>query len=388
MINLLLIANDIENGAINKDILYSKEILQKKCNVYIIHDGNLVDNKRNIFSVKKFNLINKFFYIKNFCKSHKINVVHIKGLISLWHLYYFFLIHLLKINYVISLFSQLNSYNLNNKLFFENPDIKRKKIIKNNFKDFLLRFFGPFFKKIFLIIFGKFIISKAKYVICFSKYEEKIAKKYTNNTIIIKEPSFINKVNFKKKKIGIYNKKIINVIYWGRIDFLLKGIDRILNLALSLKKSQFRNKIKFYIAGPDYNKGLSSLINKIDKDNLQGHVKILKKKYWKNINTFKNADYNILLSRWDGFPRSLRESLYYNVPLIVSDETNFSDIIKKYKCGLIINKFDNDHKNNLFFNEIVKNKKNFKKSCYLASKEIHPKKIRNTLIELYKKVIN
>ena len=68
MINLLLIANDIENGAINKDILYSKEILQKKCNVYIIHDGNFVDNKRNIFSVKKFNLINKFFYIKNFCK--------------------------------------------------------------------------------------------------------------------------------------------------------------------------------------------------------------------------------------------------------------------------------------------------------------------------------
>ena len=39
----------------------------------------------------------------------------------------FFLIQLLKINYVISLFSQLNSYNLNNKLFFENPDIKRKK---------------------------------------------------------------------------------------------------------------------------------------------------------------------------------------------------------------------------------------------------------------------
>ena len=127
MINLLLIAKDIENGAINKDILYSKEILQKKCNVYIIHEGNLEDNKKNIFSVKKFNLINKFFYIKKICNSHKINVVHIKGLISLWHLYYFFLIQLLKINYVISLFSQLNSYNLNNKLFFENPDIKRKK---------------------------------------------------------------------------------------------------------------------------------------------------------------------------------------------------------------------------------------------------------------------
>ena len=50
MINLLLIAKDIENGAINKDILYSKEILQKKCNVYIIHEGNLEDNKK-IYSV-------------------------------------------------------------------------------------------------------------------------------------------------------------------------------------------------------------------------------------------------------------------------------------------------------------------------------------------------
>ena len=92
----------------------------------------------------------------------------------------------------------------------------------------------------------------------------------------------------------------------GKNRFFIKRIDLNSKFSIIFKNKSVWNKIKFYIAGPDYNKGLGLLINKIDKDKLQEHVKILKKTL-ENINIFKNADYNILLSRWDGFPRSLRE---------------------------------------------------------------------------------
>tara|TARA_B110000114_G_scaffold174352_1_gene202838 strand:+ start:490 stop:1056 length:567 start_codon:yes stop_codon:yes gene_type:complete len=188
MINLLLISGDIKNGAINNDVWYLQKILKNKCNVYIIHEGDLQDYKNKILSVKALNIFEKFFFIRTFCKKNKINIIHIKGLISLWHLYYFTIIRILKINYIISPFSQLNKYNLKYKLFYENPDVNKLTKLRYNFKHYILSKFGPLFKRMLLSIFIRYFILKSETLICFSRYAQKNALKYKDNKDITQEP--------------------------------------------------------------------------------------------------------------------------------------------------------------------------------------------------------
>ena len=61
------------------------------------------------------------------------------------------------------------------------------------------------------------------------------------------------------------------------------------------------------------------------------------KEVWSKSNQpLKKADYSILLGKWDGSPRSLRESINYNVPIIVSRETNFEDLVNLTNCGIVL----------------------------------------------------
>ena len=72
MINLLLISGDIKSGAINNDVWYLQKILKNKCNVYIIHEGDLQDYKNQILSVKALNIFEKFFLLELFVKKIKL----------------------------------------------------------------------------------------------------------------------------------------------------------------------------------------------------------------------------------------------------------------------------------------------------------------------------
>mgnify|MGYP001480860905 CR=1 FL=1 len=93
----------------------------------------------------------------------------------LWTLCLFFT----KASYVITGYSQLVSYNLNNKLFYENPDFKnintsnkiRQKKFQNQLNN-ILKFLIPYFKKIYLYTIARILIKKSKGQIFFSKFEK------------------------------------------------------------------------------------------------------------------------------------------------------------------------------------------------------------------------
>ena len=105
---------------------------------------------------------------------------------------------------------------------------------------------------------------------------------------------------------------------------------------------------------------------------------------------FVSADYSILLSRWDGFPRSLRESIFYNIPIIASKETNFGDIINKTDCGYLID-FKKSENFLKFIKELIYNKKeiidNQKKNCEKAKYFLSEEFYKNSIITFYKKII-
>ena len=77
----------------------------------------------------------------------------------LWALCLFFT----KASYVITSYSQLVNYNLNNKLFYENPDFKNKNISEQTKQQNFYKYLNsiwiliiPYFKKFIFILLVKF----------------------------------------------------------------------------------------------------------------------------------------------------------------------------------------------------------------------------------------
>jgi glycosyltransferase involved in cell wall biosynthesis len=369
------------------DYLFEKKILQKKCNVFVIHLGKYHNPKTNIFSIKDKGYFKSYEIIKTIYKKNKIHIAHIRGFISFKHLYLYLFLILLNIKFIITCHSQLTKYNLNHKLFYENPDIKKINLKNKDtkYQTSIIKKIYIFFKKFYLYSFGLFILKKAEALICFSKYEKKYAINFKKNIEILHEPN-LTTVNKKKKskKFNYYNKKDINIIYWGRLDFEMKGIDRIIKLAKTISKHDPKNLVKIYLMGFDYNHGLSKIKNLISKLNLDKKVIITPSKIWKSTKIpLIKADYSILLSRWDGFPRSLRESLYFNVPIIASIETNFSDLIQNFKCGYVVKESQinmNKFSKSLLLNKLLM--KTHKQNCKRALDAIHSKNISKNLLKI------
>ena len=124
---ILLLVDDFDGPGVNYDVKISRELLVKNnIKVIIFHFGKLNDPENEIYSFKNYNLIKLLKEFKNLYKLKKINITHIRGLMSKNHFLWTLCLFFTKASYVITSYSQLVSYNLNNKLFYENPDFKNK----------------------------------------------------------------------------------------------------------------------------------------------------------------------------------------------------------------------------------------------------------------------
>ncbi len=133
---------------------------------------------------------------------------------------------------------------------------------------------------------------------------------------------------------------VFRFVFWSRLDYWMKGIDRLLEgFAVACKRSdEFKRGAKLYLIGPDYHGGGVETLKQIEKLALAGNVEWLGPgKYPKgSLQPLNDADASVLLSHWDGFPRALRESLGLGVPVVVSPETHFCDLVTAYECGQAI----------------------------------------------------
>ena len=146
------------------------------------------------------------------------------------------------------------------------------------------------------------------------------------------------KQNFYSQKFGL-DKNVTKLLFWGRLDWHYKGIDRLLKAIKEIKNSNKYNykPFKLFIIGPDYNNTLSKLNFFVQKNKLEDVIIFVNQNMYKrgSIDPLRDADVNILLSRWDYFPRTLRESCFFGVPMLVSEETNFGDLIRKFNAGVV-----------------------------------------------------
>jgi len=398
---VLLFTSDVEGPGFGYDVKYAQSILKTKMDVFVFHFGKRNDPKNKIYNLNKYRLIWSYKKFKNIYNLNKIDISHVRGLMSSHHLIWFIYLILLKAKYIISPYSQLTKYNLKNKLFKKNPDFKNTSNKKNYIifpKFFLVYYYKliPLLKFLYLNFLGKLFIKKSSGIVFFSDYEKKnFIKhiKYRKYTKIIIEPMLKSKIRskkIKKKDSFFYNKKNINIIYWGRLDFYLKGLDRLILLAKKIVKIDKNNNIKFHLMGPDYDNGIEKILYNIKKFNLSDKIVLHPEVIWKGkISPLIKADYSILLSKWDGQPRSLRESIFYNVPIIASEETHFADIIKKNNCGYLFS--SNALKNKKFFQKLISDKKNLlkknKQGCFVAKKSMTQSYYVNSINNFYKSLL-
>lgn len=399
--NVLLFVDDYysEKG-VCYDVHFSKKILEQytDLDVYILHWAEKSEKK--VFTIYGLNIFQQIMKVKETLNTNKIDIVHIRGigLMSRYHFVYYWGSILSKSKLIMSTFSQVTDYSLNHKLFFEDPHVK--KLVSNTvrilkIKNKILAVLSPILKNIYLRIFGLYFIRKSNAIVFFSEFEKNEVSKYCtlpDVTEIIEEP-ILNILNIEKKIVGNKNKanlykkmgfgNYINIVYWGRLDYEVKGIDRIIR---GLIATTSIGRIKIHLMGPNYNNRKEKIEKIVKKMNLSNMVIIHQSDIWKGtMKPLMDADFSILASRADGFPRALRESIALKVPVICSIETNFGEVLKRFECGLI---FDNEKELVDIFNHLELEKiSRLKENCLNAKIFLSEKNNALKLDALYKRVI-
>lgn len=144
--------------------------------------------------------------------------------------------------------------------------------------------------------------------------------------------SGINIVGHKKQQ---FSKEGLKLIYVGRLDVQVKGLDILLAAASENKPQFIQSGVTITIAGPDTKDGHHWLLNTIDKHNLDDIVKVEGPVYGKaKIKKLLEHDLFVQLSRTEAQCLGLMEAMDIGLPCIVSPGSTFFEIAKKHKVAI------------------------------------------------------
>ncbi|SDN09071.1 Glycosyltransferase involved in cell wall bisynthesis [Fictibacillus solisalsi] len=187
---------------------------------------------------------------------------------------------------------------------------------------------GFFKKKVAnLLLFNDFL-KKSTGIIFLNQLEKKNSFFQHPNTFFI--PNGVDLIENKKNN----NYEEIKVLYLGRIDFKLKGIDILLKKIFECKEYLQENNVKVNFYGFGANKDIEKLLKSIKKMNLEKivtfHGKVTGKE---KIKVLRSHNLFILTSKTEGMPMGVIEALSNGLPCVLSKGTNMSDIVVKSQAG-------------------------------------------------------
>jgi len=270
---------------------YKKDF--KKINCEIVE----IDSSKTLFSIFKLRKLVIDETKKNFKKLVFISNLNYANVISIISL-----INLNKIKVILTERSSISELNYSNSLSSK-------------------------FKNIIIFFLAKFLYKFSDLIITNSKFEKKyIRNKFQlKNVICIHPPSVINII---KKKSNNNYRKILNIIYVGRLS-KEKGILVILK-ALKNLNEKYKFLFNLYGEGPE-RKSIEEFIN----INNLNKIVLLKGFVQDKKLIFKDADLFINASLWEGLPNALVQSINYNVFPICSDAPGGNmEVIKNGKLGI------------------------------------------------------
>lgn len=124
----------------------------------------------------------------------------------------------------------------------------------------------------------------------------------------------------------------INIIYIGRFSLHIKGLDILIEHIEKYNNLYLKNNVEFNLYGPE-SPGKNKLRNLIfakDISNVFIHDEVYGEEKKRILSL---ATFHILVSRSEGFPMSVLESLANGIPQILSKGTNLLPLIDRFKCG-------------------------------------------------------
>lgn len=147
---------------------------------------------------------------------------------------------------------------------------------------------------------------------------------------------YIRRDYFSRKYPYLVGKKI--VLFMGRLDIYVKGLDLLLEGFAEACKSPLGDELRLVIVGPDWLNGNKMIRLLIEKLGLRNHVYIFdpifdQEKY----SLMASADFLVQTSRTEGgVPRIVREALAVGCPVLVTKETNMGEFVMEYGAGLVV----------------------------------------------------
>lgn len=259
------------------------------------------------------------------------------------------------INVILNPLVQISNEVTKAKLFIEDPDVKVLEKGMVSRAGLIKRIYwkaNPFIKKVYLATAGRLLVKLSTKIAVFSEFEKSEIKKFYT----VSDEKFIKLIwgcdsvqmeqgeNYYDEAHGL-DYEVIKMVYWGRIDWYYKGIDRLLKSINWINQNHHKEyNFKVYLIGPDYRNSIIKVEEYVSNNGLKEIVDIVKPGDYKSGSKkpLADADLSLYLSRWDGFPRTLRESIHYGVPVLVSSETHFCDYIHKYSCGICVENADDE----------------------------------------------
>jgi hypothetical protein len=312
-------------------------------------DGDIVINSK----------INNIFKVNTLFDIIKLNVKNYNFVIFVTYssMYNFLISVKVFSKYIIIPYSQINSFLDYDNIVEKNvaPVIKKleKKEEKENYsndvyfsrvkngKKDLGSYLRALKRKIYRKTIGNIFLKRSSAIGVLSIYEKNMINSlYPANRfkyIYYKFGSVIKEDNIGSDRLYTKN-NLIKLVIWSRVDFYYKGIDRILNIIRKLKINNKELMFKLFIVGPSYNNGYEKIKNYVIQNKLNRYVKLIVPGEYTSgtFGILASSDMSVCLSRWDGYPRTLRESLLLNIPILASEEANFDIPINDFKCGIVI----------------------------------------------------
>ncbi len=124
------------------------------------------------------------------------------------------------------------------------------------------------------------------------------------------------------------------VLFLGRLDIYWKGLDTL--IAGFKKVADKRKDLILLLVGPDQDNNRQRLQQLIEREHLTEQAVILDPIFGDDkFNAIASADLFAYPSNFDILPRSVREALTLGCPVLVSEETQFGDLVRQYSAGAV-----------------------------------------------------
>lgn len=180
-----------------------------------------------------------------------------------------------------------------------------------------------------LLGFNKFLISAKGFIYLNQAEEIKSVVRNKNKEFLI----IPNGVNPNKTNKHYTKKKKCELVFLGRINWIHKGLDYLLEALDILQKDGWENRIHVSFLGPMHVPGtFEEQIGKLQNiATYKGPIFGAKKE-----DELEKSDIYILTSRYEGMPMTILEALNHGCPCIVTPQTNMGDFITATNSGWVV----------------------------------------------------